>query len=262
MKIYIMTDLEGIAGVRRLSECDPSYPEHAQACRYLEKEVNAAIAGAYDGGATEVLVCDSHHGGFNFNAGNLDPRARLCENNGIIKLMAEIDSTYAGYFNIGHHAKAGTMHAFLEHTQCSASVFDYTINGVSYGEIGQQLLLAGDYGVPQLMISGDRKACEESESIYPGSLAVITKEAYARNKVNCIHPDLSAAMVRETCKQSMKLIGKLKPFKIKGPYDIRLTFTQTSFADKIVCSKPFLERLDGRTVRYITNDVKNILVPF
>ena len=262
MKIYIMTDIEGIAGVRRASETDPSKPEFAQACRYFEKEVNAAIAGAFDGGAKEVLVCDSHHGGFNFKAQNLDPRARLCENNGIIKLMAEIDSSFDGYFNIGHHAKAGTMHAFLEHTQCGTSVYDYLINGVSYGEIGQQLLLAGDYGVPQLMISGDRKACEESESIYPGSLAVITKEAYARNKVNCIHPDLSAAMVRETCKQSMKLIGKLKPFKIKGPYDIRLTFTQTSYADKIVCSKPFLERLDGRTVRYITDDVKNILVPF
>jgi D-amino peptidase len=261
MKIYIMTDLEGIAGVRRESECIPEKPEFAQACRYLEKEVNAAIAGAFDGGAKEVLVCDSHHGGFNFNFANLDPRARLCENNGIIKLMAEIDSTYDGYFNIGHHAKAGTMHAFLEHTQCS-STFDYTINGVSYGEIGQQLLLAGDYGVPQLMISGDLKACEESEAIYPGSLAVVTKEAFARNKVNCIHPDVSALKIRETCKASMKLIGKLKPFKIKGPYDIRLTFTQTSYADKIVCSKPFLERIDGRTVRYLTDDVKNILVPF
>ena len=83
MKIYIMTDLEGIAGVRRLTECDPSYPEHAQACRYLEKEVNAAIAGAYDGGATEVLVCDSHHRGLNFNAANPDARARTGANYGI-----------------------------------------------------------------------------------------------------------------------------------------------------------------------------------
>lgn len=256
-----MTDLEGISGVRRESECIPENAEFAQACRYFEREVNAAIAGAFDGGATEVMVCDSHHGGFNFNIANMDPRARYCENNGILKLMAELDSSYAGYFNIGHHAKAGTLHAFLEHTQCNTT-FDYTVNGISMGEIGQQLLLAGDFGVPQLMISGDLKACEESETLYPGSLSVVTKEAFGRNKVNLIHPDIANAQVRAKCKESMKLIGKLKPFKMKAPYDVRLTFTNVIHADNIVKNKPFLERLDGRTVRYITNDVKNILVPF
>lgn len=262
MKIYIMTDLEGIAGVRRESECIPSNPEYAQACRYLENEVNAAIAGAFDGGATEVLVCDSHHGGFNLNLANMDKRARYCENNGILKLMAELDSSFAGYFNIGHHAKAGTLHAFLDHTQCSTSVFDYTINGVSMGEIGQQMLLAGGYGVPQLMISGDKKACEESHSLYPHSLSVITKEAYGREKVNLIAPEIANQQVRASCKEAMKLAGKLKPFVMPAPYDIRLTFTKTIYADNIVKNKPFLERVDGRTVRYTTNQVKDILTPF
>jgi len=262
MKIYIMTDLEGISGVRRASECKSGLDEYQKACRYLENEVNAAIEGAFEGGATEVLVCDSHGSGFNLDLKNMDKRARYCENNGIKELMALIDESFDGYLNIGHHAKAGTINAFLDHTQCGESVFDYKINGVSYGEIGQQLLLAGDYDVAQLMISGDKAACEESTTLSPDSISVSVKEAYGNNKVNCLPPELGCEMVRKASKEAMSLIGKVKPFKIDGPYDVQLTLTRTRFADNICKNKPFLERLDGRTLRYVTNDIKEILMPF
>ena len=257
-----MTDLEGVSGVHRASETEPGKPEYQQACRYLENDVNAAIEGAFDGGATEVMVCDSYWGGFNLCLKNMDKRATFCENNGIKALMAQLDKSFAGYLNIGHHAKAGTLNAFLDHTQSGETIFDYTINGKSYGEIGQQMLLAGGYNVPQLMIAGDKAACEESLDLSPNSLTVSVKEAYGREKVVCIHPEKANEMIKVASKKAVESVGSIKPYKIEPPYDIQLTFTKTSYADDICRSKPFLTRIDARTVQYITDEIKDILMPF
>ncbi len=261
-KIYIMTDMEGISGIRRPEECKPSHPSYQQACRYFERDVNTAIAAAFDGGATEVVVCDAHHGGFNLNINNMDSRATYVEFDGIKAMMGQLDDTFDGYFNIGHHAKAGTINAFYDHTQCPDSVYNFEVNGISLGEIGQQMLLAGHYGVPQLMISGDKAACEESLDLYPESLTCIVKEAYGHGKVACKHPDQVQEDLYEVCKNSLELIGKIEPFILEPPFDIRLTLTKTIFADDIYRKKPWLERIDGRTLRYLTNNISEILFPF
>ena len=262
MKIYIMTDMEGVSGIRRWDECVPTHARYQDARAFMAGDINAAIAGAFDGGATDVLVNDSHYGGFNLPIEKMDPRARYCENNGIRALLGRLDSSFNGYFAVGFHAMAGVLHAFLDHTQSIDSVFGYSINGKQYGELGQQAILAGAAGVPQLLVTGDKAACNEGLALTAGIETAVVKEAYGREKVDCLHPLRAQEMIRAAAKRAVGLAGKLKPFMLAPPYDVRLTFTRTDYADIAWRSRPWLERVDGRTVRFVTEDVQKILAVF
>ncbi|MGH7144686.1 MAG: M55 family metallopeptidase [Planctomycetota bacterium] len=262
MKIYIMTDMEGISGIRRQEECERASPLYQRALPFFAGDVNAAIAGAFDGGASEVVVCDSHGGGNNLPIALMDDRAIYVENGGIRELMGRLDETCDGFFAVGYHAMAGTLNAFLDHTQSGASVFQYTINGVAYGEIGQQCILAGAHGVPQLLITGDAAAVAEALALTPGIEAVAVKTAYANERVECLHPNVAQKQIRAAAKRAVKLAGKRKPFKLRPPFDIRLTFYRTRHADEVWRQRPWLERLDGRTVRLVTDDVAKLLAVF
>lgn len=108
-KIYIMTDMEGISGVREPSQCDRNHLAWQSARRLLVGDVNAAISGAMDGGADEVLVSDGHGGGFNFLLEEMDPRATYERPNGARDYLPGLDETFSGVFQIGAHAMAGTL---------------------------------------------------------------------------------------------------------------------------------------------------------
>jgi D-amino peptidase len=263
MKIYIMTDMEGISGIRRADDCNRGGSPRYEECRKLmAADINAAIAGAFDGGAKEVVVCDSHMGGYNFPMELMDERARYVENGGIRELMGRIDSSFAGFFAVGYHAMAGTINAFLDHTQSGEQVFEYSINGKPYGELGQQCILAGAHNVPQLLVTGDKATCVEALELTPGIETVVVKEAYGRERVNCIHPKKAHEMIRAAAKRAIGLVGKIKPFKLPKPYDVRLVFTRTNYAEAIWRQRPWIERLDGRTVRLVTEDEDKILAVF
>lgn len=262
MKIYIMTDMEGVSGIRREAEVSKRDPAYARGQALFVGDVNAAVAGAFDGGATEVLVWDSHSGGGNLPLAQMDPRADYCDNGGIREFIWGLDRTYAGYFAIGYHARAGTGNAFLEHTQCGESVFNYTVNGVPYGELGQQALLAGAHGVPQLLVSGDQAACAEALELTPGIETVAVKAAYGHERTRCLHPEKAQGLIRQAAARAVRLAGKLKPLQLAGPYDVRLTFTRPRFAEQVWRQRPWLERVDGCTVRFVTNDISRILAVF
>jgi len=258
-----MTDMEGISGIRRAEDCRRGASGRYEECRKLmASDVNAAIAGAFDAGANDVAVCDSHMGGYNFPMELMDDRARYVENGGIRELMGRLDSSFAGYFAVGYHAMAGTLNAFLDHTQSSEQVFEYTINGKPYGELGQQAILAGALGVPQLLVTGDKAACLEAQQLSPGLEVAVVKEAYGREKVDCLHPKKAHELIHAAAKRAVALVGKVKPYKIPPPYDIRLTFNSTVYADGIWRQRPWIERVDGRTVRLVTEDLEKILAVF
>ena len=159
MKIFIITDLEGISGIgthQQVMDTD------LETRKLLMQDTNAAIRGAFDGGATEVYVEDGHGGGGNFIMELLDPRAIYadeveCKTNAHQKSADAI-------MMIGAHAMAGTQNAFLDHTQSSIAWHDFTINGRKHGEVGQAAIFAGAFGIPMIMVSGDLAACAEATS--------------------------------------------------------------------------------------------------
>jgi len=249
MKIYIMTDMEGASGIRYMTECQVDGPMYGPSRKYLIGDVNAAVAGCFDGGADEVLVNDGHGGGRTLDIEKMDPRASYETEGGGGHSLPGLDETFDGLMVVGGHAMAGTSNAFLDHTQSSLSWHDYYINGEKYGEIGQWTAVAGHFNVPLLFACGDRAACEEVERQFPGARTVAVKEAISRNTARLtLSPERAHQAIQEGVREALALVGTLKPWKLEPPIEIALTFNRSDYADH-VAHRPGVERVDARTVK-------------
>ena len=245
MNVLLMTDIEGITGVdnERMIHSDAG-DEYKRACALLMQDTNAAIRGFLDGGCEKVYVYDGHGKGTNFIKELLDPRAiQLYSYNWHDYVSGGLIDAYA---EVGIHAMAGTYMAFLEHTQSSKTWFDYKINGRSCGEIVQGAAYVGAYGIPMIFASGDEAACKEAKEFFGDDFAFATvKHALSRNEAVSLPENEAHELIYKTAKDSLRLIGKLRPYKIELPAEVRITFQRTDYSDE--AAKKY-ERVDSRTV--------------
>ncbi len=220
MKIAIMTDMEGVAGV--LNHDDWVRPEgrfYLEGRRLLTMEVNAAVEGLADGGATEMVVIDGHgYGGI--EPGLLDGRAQLLRGATSPAWPWGLDRTFAGLAFVGQHAKAGTPFSHITHTQWFDHI-DMTVNGVSIGEYGQLALCAMELGVPTILACGEQALVEEAAALTPGVVGVAVKrglledglesldaEAYRAAKLSALHiaPVRARQLIREGACSAMETL--------------------------------------------------------
>lgn len=256
MRIYIHTDMEGASGICEgvvdgKSVVRNSSDRYEESRALLIGDVNAAVAGAFDGGATHVAVLDSHGGRGNFAAADIDSRAEFdpVEN----KLWwGKLDESYNATFFIGAHAMAGTMGAFLDHTQSTDEFFDFCVNGRRFGELGQWAMVAAEFGVPLVMVSGDEAACTEARAFFDPVETASVKRGTRRMHADCLPLDEARARIRVAAKNAISLIGMAKPLALKKPIEYELTCTNTGICDKLV--HPGIERLDARTIRWVRKD--------
>jgi len=218
-RIYIMTDMEGVAGVQNAEQwIGPEGRYYDVGRKLLTLEVNAAIEGFFAGGATEVVVSDGHGSGA-MNIELLDPRAQL-ERGWAAGWPGP--SLVSGDFDavawVGQHAKAGTPYAHLAHTQ-GWNYLDLSINGVSIGEFGQLALCASELGVRSIFAAGDKALTEEAQALIPGIETVWVKrgttpgrgdelaaEAYSRRNTAAIHlqPEKARALIRAGAERAIR----------------------------------------------------------
>ena len=243
MKVIIMTDLEGISGVDRIEMIDEQTPGYQQARTLLMADVNAAVAGAADAGASEILVIDGHGSGKNMIDGQLDPRAVLCES---IAAPGLLDGACA-YLEVGCHARAGTLNAFLDHTQSSRSWFNYWINGELAGEIAQGAAFCGSRGVPFVMVSGDEAACVEARALLGDRIVcACVKRGLGRNRAECIEPAQAQALIRKAAEQGVRRAAEIPPYQIKLPADIRVELYRSDYCDELAAQHPEAARIGAR----------------
>jgi len=176
-KIYVSVDMEGISGVNGSDQTGPGGAEYGRARKLMVEDANAAIRGAFDGGAASVLVNDSHGGQRNLLPEDLDPRAHLLSHSFKRHGMMEgLDETFDAVLFVGYHAKADSPRGLFAHTG-SGVVRDLQINGRSVGEGGMNALLAAWYGVPVVMVSGDDVAVAQVQESVPAVRGVVVKRA-------------------------------------------------------------------------------------
>jgi D-amino peptidase len=211
MKIYIMTDLEGVAGVLNAQEwIAPGQPYYPLAKELLTMEVNAAAEGFFEGGATEILVADGHGAGA-LDVRLLDERVEMLRGWGAGPYPLCLDASFDAIAWVGQHAKAGTEFGHMAHTQ-GFSYLDLSINGVSIGEFGEMVLCASELGVRTIFGSGDEAFTREAQALVPGieTVAVkrgvkpgtgdeLTTEQYARFTASARHlsPVRACRLIRE-----------------------------------------------------------------
>ena len=232
MRIYIVSDLEGVAGVHGWDTSDDqSLTVHERRCRerrWLAEEVSAAADGFFRGGADAVTVNDGHGGGYAIDLDHLDPRVEVEHGSDHPFYCVGLDETCAGLASVGTHAKAGTPSATLCHTMSSA-IRGYWLNGVSVGETGYQAFLAGHYGVPFIFCAGDAHACREMEELVPGCVTVAVKAGFSLHAARTWTPARAREMIREGAEEAVKRIGRIEPLKLKGPILFREEWHEPRF---------------------------------
>ena len=252
MKIYIHTDLEGISGIDNIDMMSRDHARHQEALQNLMHDLNAAVDGAYAGGADHVAVLDSHGGGGNFILDMLDKRAEN-DTKPNRKWWGILDDTYDATFFIGAHAMAGTINGFLDHTQSSQSWFNYYVNGRRMGELGQWAMVAGAFGVPLVMMSGDEAACVEAKQFfYPVETATV-KAGIGRNRAALVEVNEARSRIREAARRAISIVKDARPFVPVKPMEIKLEFTRSDYCDG-TASRNNVDRIDARTVRKVTSD--------
>jgi len=253
MKVYISADIEGIGCVVRQEQSAPNGREYRWARKMMTEEVNAAIRGAFDGGATEVVVSDSHNVGLNLIPEDLDGRAVLIM--GSPRPLVMMDGIRVGCdtaFLVGYHSKAGTADSNLIHI-FTRRIAEVWVNGIDIGEIGISAGLAGYFGVPVALVTGDDQAVAEASRLLPGVSTEEVKKAIGAYAARCLLPERTRALIYDSARQAMTRRGGWPLFRVDAPVELRMRFTSTSAVDRVL-RMPGTERVDGCTVRFAARD--------
>jgi D-amino peptidase len=260
--VFIVTDMEGVAGVVSFSEQSNPDGKYYEVARQLETgEVNAAVDGLQEVGVDDILIWDGHGaGGIDFP--DLHPAAKLLHGRPLAPWarLAEVIGRYEAVVMIGQHALAGTLTGNQNHTQDSESIDYYKLNGRPIGETAQIALYCGGLGLPLIFLSGDQAACREAEALVPGMGTVAVKEGLSRGTAI----SLSAPEARRRIRAGIKLAVErqrsqpLPPLKWPGPYVLEKRFFHTDVADA-VAGQPGAERVDSQTVRLYSENILDII---
>lgn len=254
-KIYIHTDLEGISGIDRGEMIVPGNPKHRYCIERLMIDTNAAIDGAFLGGADHVTVLDSHGGGNNFDMSLLDKRAEF-DTKPNKKWWGILDDSYFGSFFIGAHAMAGTLNGFLDHTQDSTRIYNYYLNGRKMGELGQWAMVCAHYDVPVIMVSGDEAAINEATQFFGDIETAAVKKGISRNIARLLPDDEAVERIRQAAKAAVEKSEKKQAFKPILPMEVKIEYTRADYCDH-TSNNPNLERLDARSARMISHSYQN-----
>jgi D-amino peptidase len=220
LRVYLMTDMEGVSGVTNFEDFIKPEGRYYERGRQLTTgEVSAAVEGALNAGATDVLVVDGHGAGA-IDPLLLHPAARLLTR-GRYPFGLDLGFDCAGI--IGQHAKASTPDGHLCHTQ-TLEWLDCTINGVSVGEMGEMMLLAAEYDVPTVALSGDAAACREAQALVPGIATAAVKQGLSRSAAIHLHPQVAQGLIRDAVQQGIACRAEMPLFRLAPPFEMVVTW--------------------------------------
>lgn len=229
-KVYVSVDMEGISGVNGNDQTSAGQPEYARARKLMAEDANAAIRGAFAGGATEVVVNDSHGSQRNLLPEDLDPRVRLISHSFKRHGMMEgLDETFDAVIFVGYHAKAEAPRGLFAHTG-SGVVRDLQVNGVSVGEGGMNAAMAAWYGVAVALVTGDDAAVDEVKAAAPGVRTVAVKRAINTRAVELLPLVEARRLIEDGAKQAVAAAKKPAPVR-RGPYTVTMRFRDVTIPE-------------------------------
>ena len=237
-KILIVTDLEGAGGVNNAEEqLLPGQRRYEESRRLLTGEVNAAVEGALQAGASQVVIWDGHDGSRTLSIDQIHPRAQLLQGRPTPADYYLKPKLYDGILFVGQHAMAGAKDGVLAHSQ-SFSVQRITINGRPVGEIGQVAAIGGYFEIPVIMLAGDRAACDELLSLQPKAETVAVKQLAGKASTLSLSHAEACSRIRLAARTAVTRIREFKPWKVEGPVELKFEY------------KPDDKQPSGRTVLY------------
>ncbi len=251
MRVLITVDMEGLSGVVNWNQVDPNHAEYARFRVIMTDEVNAAIDGALDGGATSVIVTDGHNDGRNILFERLHSPARL--NSGTPSPLSMVEGAPQAdrAFFVGYHARASTPVAILAHTW-NDQVRHVWLNDREVGEIGLNAAVCGSFGAPVVLITGDQAAVQEAQDLFGPIESVVVKTALSRTAATCRLPEEVLPEIRHAAAYAM--VRQATPFVVAAPITLRVELSRPDQIDRAL-RLPNTRRLNGTTLEWTGADM-------
>ncbi|WP_202077881.1 M55 family metallopeptidase [Caldalkalibacillus salinus] len=254
MKIFISADIEGVSGVATNIQLKKN-DEYQRFRKLMTQDVNAAIEGACEAGATEIVVADGHGNMSNIFIEELDPRARLISgNNRVMCQMEGLDDRFDGVFFIGYHGReGGSERTIINHTLAGVCVEEMKINGQVVGETEMNAGVAGHFNVPVLLVSGDDVLAEEVKETLPDIETAVVKRGVDRLAADLLSPQKAQALIRDKAKLTVQKANRVQPYRVEGPVTFEITFKGTNQA-YMTTTIPSVELINPKTIRFTCED--------
>ncbi len=256
MKIFVSADMEGVAGVVHGGSTMQPHPDYHRYQKFMTNEVNAAIEGAFESRAQEVLINDGHGSMRNILIEDLHINARLITGYPKPLLqMTGIDESFDAAIFIGYHAKNNTQ-GVLSHTYFSA-IGQLKLNDHVMSEAEFNATIAGHFDVPVILISGDNILHRQIKKLLPNTKFVETKEAITRVCANSITPQKSCELIKATVKTAIEERDDISPVKLKPPYVLEIQCSNSTFV-AIAEQFPNTQKVDELVIRYEADNLLQI----
>ena len=259
LKIYISADMEGLTGVVTGDQLGPAGFEYGRFREVMTDEVLAVIQAAREAGATEILVSDSHGNGQNLLLDRLPDDVQVVRSwPRPLMMMQGVDETFDGAFFIGYHASTTNTTGVRAHTISSATLTAVRLNGVPMTEGSLNAAIAGHFGVPVLMVSGDDATVAEIRDVIGDVEGAVVKWSHGFHSARTLTPAAGRALIAERAAAALARRGDFQPWSPgDGPLALELSFKNYMPAE-LLAYLPTVERVDSHTVRFLGNDMLEV----
>lgn len=258
MKVYISVDMEGIGGVVTGDQLGPDGFEYQRAREWTTNELLTAIEAARSAGATEILVSDSHGNGENILIDKLPKDVQIVRSwPRPLMMMEGIDDTFDAALFIGYHSSTHNKRGVRAHTISSGRLADVRLNGISVPEAVINAAIAGHFGVPVVMISGDDAIIEEAQDLLGDIEGAVVKWAYSFHSARTLTPEAANDVIRGSVKRALERLQDFKPYALETPVELEISFKNylpPLFLDYL----SIVERIDSHSIRFKGKDMVEV----
>jgi len=257
-KVYISVDLEGVVGVVTGDHLGPAGFEYERAREWVTNEVLAAIEGARAAGATEFVISDSHGNGENLLLDRLPDDVTLIRAwPRPLMMMEGIDETFDAVVFIGYHSGTNNPRGVRAHTMSSGQLAGVYLNGVAVPEAAINAAIAGHFGVPVIMISGDDAIAEEARTLLGDIETAVVKWAISYHSARTLTPAAAYELIREKARTAVERIDDFQPYIIERPITFDVTFKNYR-PSEVLAFLPIVERTDSHSIRFVGRDMIDV----
>lgn len=254
LKVFISVDMEGISGIVHQNETGADRQAYERGRTLMVGDVNAAIDGILVLGDAEIVVSDGHGSMRNLKPEELNAAADLVRGSPKpLTQMAGINHEFNAVLFIGYHSRKGTKNGILDHTISGRVIDCITINGLEVGETALNAAIAGYYSVPLVFLSGDLAVTREANALVPNITTVAVKEAVSRTAAKCLSPTKARKLIKSGVSNALKNRESIEPFVFTPPISVSIRYVTSLMADAVEFM-PFIERVDGRTISFVSDD--------
>ena len=257
-KVLVSVDMEGITGVVTGEQLGPSGFEYARFREFMTAEAVAAVEAAKESGATEILVVDAHGNGQNLLIERFPQDVRIIRSWPRPLMMVEgVDSTFGAVIFIGYHSSTTNPQGVRAHTISSANYAAVELNGVAMSEASINAAIAGHFGVPVVMISGDDAAVAEAQKIIGPVEGAVVKRSLSFHSANTMTPAAGQALIREKVKAGLAKRASLRPYVLPKPIRLDLTYKSYTPAE-IAAYLPGVTRRNAHAISFTGRDMVEV----